>query len=287
MLGALRQLDARDFPALLGEVPHAPQTLYLRGELPPLGYKYLCVVGTRRMSPYGSRMCSSLIAGLAGAPVAIVSGLAMGVDAEAHKTALDVGLPTLAVLPSGVNDSVIYPRMNRPLAERILKLGGGLLSENEPDFKAQLYSFPQRNRIMAGMSHATLVVEAGEKSGTLITAKLALDYNRDVLAVPHEVGRESGAGANRLLRDGATLIRSSDDLLEALHLPRREKLEQVALPLDLTHEELAIIEVLTEAYTRDEIIDGAGLSAQQANIALSSLLIRGIITERLGKIERI
>jgi DNA processing protein len=272
----------------LQEIIDRPSSLYIRGTLPPPDTIYLCVVGSRACSPYGRRMTQKLIAGLARYPVAIVSGLALGLDSEAHRAAMDVGLPTLAIMPSGLNDNIIYPSSNRVLAQQILKSGGALISENEPDFKAALYSFAQRNRIAAGMSTATLIVEAGEKSGTLITARLALNYNREVLAVPHELLRETGAGVNTLIREGATLVRSSEDILEALGFKvDTKKPVQAVLPTDLNESEVALMEALTEPLTRDELIEASELSAQDANIGLSSLLIRGLILERLGKIERI
>lgn len=282
----LRQLHPKNFPPLLREIPDAPTSLYIKGVLPPEDTIYLCVVGSRASSPYGRRQTAKLIAGLRGYPVAIVSGMAIGIDSEAHKAALEVGIPTIAVLPSGLNEEVVYPAQNRRLSEEILKNGGALISENEPGFKAALYSFAQRNRIAAGMSSAVLIVEAGEKSGTLITARLALSYNREVLAIPHELGRDTGAGVNTLIREGATLVRSSEDILEALGFKVEEKSEQQQLPSDLRDTERSIMESLSEAKTRDDLIDELGLSVQEANIALSSLLIRGLIVERLGKIER-
>lgn len=283
----IRQLTPRDFPPLLKEIPDKPKTLYLRGELPPKAHKYLCVVGSRATSPYGRRVCQQLIGGLAGYDVTIVSGMALGIDSEAHKAALDVGLSTVAVLPSSCDDSSIYPSTNRPLAQRILARGGALISETPGPWKAHIHDFARRNRISAGMSHCALIVEAGERSGTLITARLALDYNREVLAVPHELGKETGAGANRLIREGATLVRTADDILQALGIKPLEKPKQAALPTDLTEAETKTLHALTEALVRDELIENSGLSAQEANIALSSLLIRGLIVERLGKIERI
>ncbi len=282
----LRQLHPKNFPPLLREIPDAPTSLYIKGVLPPEDTIYLCVVGSRASSPYGRRQTTKLIAGLRGYPIAIVSGMAIGIDSEAHKAALEVGVPTIAVLPSGLNEEVVYPAQNRRLSEEILKNGGALISENEPSFKAALYSFAQRNRIAAGMSTAVLIVEAGEKSGTLITARLALSYNREVLAIPHELGRDTGAGVNTLIREGATLVRNSEDILEALGFKVEEKSEQQQLPSDLRDTERSIMENLSEAKTRDDLIDELGLSAQEANIALSSLLIRGLIVERLGKIER-
>ncbi len=283
----IQQLRKKDFPALLQTIPDCPKMLFMKGTMPPPERKMLCVVGSRAASAYGRRMCATLIAGLAQYPITIVSGLALGIDAEAHKAALDVGLPTVAVLPSGLDENVLYPTLNRPLAKRILTQGGALVSENVPDFRAMLHSFPERNRVMAGMSIATLVIEAGEKSGTLITSRLALDYNREVLAIPHELGRPSGTGVNKLIREGAVLIRDSDDILQVLGIKPSDKPVQQSLPTDLTDAEAKILTALTEPLARDELIEQTGLTAQSANIALSSLLIRGLLDERLGKIERI
>lgn len=283
----IRQLGPEDYPPLMREIPQRPKALYIRGELPPQGYKFLCVVGSRACSPYGRRVTQQLIAGLAGYPVAIVSGLALGIDGEALKAALDVGLPAVAVLPSSCDDASIYPKTNHPLAHRILARGGCLISEDKGPHKAMLHDFPKRDRLMAGMSEAAFIVEAGEKSGTLITARLALDYNREVLGIPHELGRETGAGVNRLIREGATLVRDADDILQVLGIKPSDKPTQPALPTDLTAPEAAVLDALTEALEKDELIEEAGLSAQDANIALSSLLLRGLIIERLGKIERV
>ena len=287
MVSGIRQLLPKDFPALLKEIPDRPKALYLRGELPPKGHKYLCVVGSRATSIYGRRVCQQLISGLARYPVSIVSGMALGIDSEAHKTALDAGLHTVAVLPSSCDDSSIYPSTNRSLAERILARGGALISEERGPHRPMIHDFPKRNRIGAGMSHAALIIEAGEKSGTLITARLALDYNREVLAVPHELGKETGAGVNRLIREGATLVRSADDILQSLGIKPLDTPKQMGMPADLGGPEMKVLHALTEPLVRDELIVRAELSAQDANIALSSLLIRGLIVERLGKIERV
>ncbi len=283
----MRQLSPEDFPPLLREIPDAPKRLYVRGTLPSFDLKWLCVVGSRSCTPYGRRMTQKLIAGLAQSPVAIVSGMALGIDAEALNAALDAGLPALAMLPSSCDDASLYPSSNRPLAQRILARGGALMSESKPPFKAAIYSFPQRDRLMAGMAIASLIIEEGEKSRTLITARLALDYNREVLAIPHELGKETGAGANRLLREGATLVRGSDDIREALGLAAPTIGTQAPLPTDLSETEIKGLHALCEPLVRDELIERAELSVQSANIALSSLLIRGLITERLGKIERL
>ena len=279
----------KDFPPLLTEIPGKPKQLFVRGTMPEQEeYKFLCVVGSRAATPYGIRSCQSLIAGLAGAPVVIVSGLAMGIDAVAHEAALAAGLPTIAVLPSGLDDTNVYPSTNRRLAARILQSGGALISEYEASAGVANWTFPSRNRIMAGLSHATVIVEAGEQSGTLITARLALDFNRDVLCVPHPIGSERGAGGNRLIREGATLVRNTNDILYALGIISApdEPFSRKELPADLSDTERKICLGLVEPLTRDELIETAELDAQSTNIALSTLLIRGLIVERLGKIER-
>lgn len=212
--------------------------------------------------------------------------MAFGIDAEAHTAALNVGLPTVAVLPSSCDEESIYPSSNRVIAQRILTQGGALMSEYTPPWKAHIHDFAARNRVMAGMCHCVLIIEAGEKSGTLITARLALDYNKEVLAIPHPLGHESGKGVNNLLRQGATLVRNSSDILEALGLRPIENPLQGTLPTDLTPAEAALLEALIQPLLRDELIEHTNLSAQEANVALSSLLIRGLVIERLGKIER-
>lgn len=285
MSADIRALAPNDFPPLLREIPGAPKRLYIRGTLPdPDTYIYVCVVGSRAATAYGRRACQSLIAGLAGRKIAIVSGLALGMDAQAHEAALSAGLPTVAVLPSGLGERALYPATNQPLAHRILERGGALISEYEEDVRPAQWHFPARNRVMAGLCRATLIVEASEKSGTLITARLALDFNREVWCVPHPIGAPQGAGNNRLIREGAMLVRGSDDILDALGIVTTADPRE--LPADLSDTERALMRALTEPLTRDELIERASLSAQAANIAISSLSIRGLIDERLGKFER-
>lgn len=284
------QLSLTDFPEALKEIPQVPYRLFIRGTLPPSDRVLLCVVGSRSCTSYGRRMTQKLIAGLAQYPVTIVSGLAHGIDTEAHKAALDVGLPTIAVLPSSLDEASIYPASNAILTRTILLKGGCLLSENEAPFKAMLHSFAERNRIMAGMSKATLIIEAGEKSGTLITAKLALEYNREVLAIPHELERQNGLGVNRLIREGAVLVRNSADIAQVLGFRTDDPSTspgQATLPTDLSEAEAAVLQTLTEPLIYDEILEKSNTSARDIHIALSSLLIRGLIIERLGKIERV
>jgi len=212
----MEKITYKEFPELLREIPDRPVLLYKKGELPNPSNKLLAVVGSRKYSEYGKKACERLIKDLSGFPVTIISGLALGIDSIAHRAAIDSNLQTIAIPGSGLNPEVIYPRSHKDLSEEIIKSGGGLISEFEPDVKGAPQNFPQRNRIIAGMSHATLIIEAKEKSGTLITARLAMEYNRDVLTIPGSIFEENSNGPNDLIRDGATPVTCAEDILEVL-----------------------------------------------------------------------
>ena len=198
----LRQLTQKDYPAALREIPEPPEYLWMRGVFPSNGTKCLAVVGSRAATSYGKEAVAKLIGGLAGYPISIVSGLALGVDGMAHEAALNTRLHTIAIPGSGLGEKVLYPSTHRTLAKRILKSGGALLSEHSETYTARAYDFPSRNRIMVGLSDAVLIIEAGARSGTLITARLASEYNRELLCVPHRIGDPHGFGANLFLRLG-------------------------------------------------------------------------------------
>lgn len=285
MEGTLRQLAGSGIPALLREIPDPPKHLYVRGALPDAGTTTLCVVGSRKHTAYGKDACERIIHGLAGRGITIVSGLALGIDTIAHRAALAVGLPTVAFPGSGLADDALYPSTNRELARRIVREGGALVSEFEPDFRATPYAFPQRNRLMAGFSHAVLIVEAAERSGTLITARLAAEYNRDVLVVPGSIFSEASRGGNRLIRLGAALIRSSEDVLDALGFPADEGTKR-ELPGDLSEGERRVLDALDEPLSRDELIAKLSIPTRDAHILISSLELRGLIAERLGSVAR-
>ena len=204
------------YPDLLEEIPSSPPVLFARGSAEPRFAQALAVVGTRDATPYGRDACEQLCGAAARAGVAIVSGLARGIDAIAHRAALDAGAPTAAVLGGGID--AIYPRENLGLAERIMA-NGCLLSEYPVGVKARPDHFPRRNRIISGLAQATLVVEAGRSSGALLTADHALEQNREVLAVPGGIFAKSSEGVNRRIREsGAKLVGSVEDLLEELNL---------------------------------------------------------------------
>lgn len=281
----VERLGSEDFPLQLREIPDPPQSLYYRGELPPTGMPCLAVVGSRDYTDYGKRVTEMLIGGLRGYPIAIISGLALGIDAIAHESALDAGLYTLAVPGSGLNDEVLYPRRNLSLARRILESGGGLLSEFEPTFTATAWSFPQRNRIMAGLASAVLVIEATQKSGTLITARLAVDYNRELLVVPGNIFTSSAEGPHLFLKLGATPVTSPEDILEALHI-EKETMTTSTYTSALDPNEMHVIEALTEPKNRDELIRLLGTDATSANILLMHMELKNLIIERNGLIYK-
>ncbi|MEI6528423.1 MAG: DNA-processing protein DprA [bacterium] len=283
----IRELKKKDFPPQLLEIPQPPEKLFVRGDLPGPNTKLLCVVGARKYTPYGKEACEKLIAGLRGYDIAIVSGLAFGIDAIAHRAAIDAGLRTVAVPGSGLDPKNIYPSANAGLAEIILKAGGAHLSEFEPIFHATPWSFPQRNRIMAGYSQAVLIIEAEIKSGTLITARLATDYNKDVLTIPGSIFSKTADGPHMLLRLGATPITKSEDILLALGLedknaaPRNLELEYS----DCSPEEKKILDLLKTPLTRDDLLSKAEMPVHQTNAILSIMELKGLITEEMGEIK--
>lgn len=281
-------LKGEEIPEMLQEISDPPTQLYLQGKLPDSQSKLLCVVGSRKYTPYGKEVCEKLIAGLRGYNITIVSGLALGIDGIAHRAALEAGLKTIAVPGSGLDESILYPSTHKGLAEKILENGGALLSEFEPKFRATAYSFPQRNRIMAGLSHATLVIEAEIKSGTLITSKYATEYNRDVFTVPGSIFSKNSEGPNMLLRIGATPIRSSEDILEALGFKIDKTPQNLEFKYsDCSDEELLVIKILKEPLPKDELIRALKMPISQANAVISIMEIKGLIKESLGEIRLI
>src|SRR3989338_2961947 len=276
----IKKLPKSKFPSALLEIPEPPENLWIIGELPKENLIYLCVVGSRKFTSYGKEACEKIIAGLKGYPIVIISGFAMGIDTIAHKKAMQVGLTTIVFPGSGLSDEAIYPKTNVRLMNEVVESGGCLISEFEPDFKATRWGFPMRNRLMAGISKAVLIIEAEEKSGTLITARLTTEYNRDLLVVPGPIFSANSRGTNRLLRAGATPITCPEDVLEALGFePEENKEKQAKLFLDLSPEEKIVVAILREPFQRDDLIRSMKMSTPAANALLSIMEIKGIIKE--------
>lgn len=274
----LINFKAPNFPASLKEIAACPFLLYYFGNLEKDCTRNLAVVGTRRCSTYGRKITIDLVKSAVEKKLTIVSGLAYGIDAIAHQTALDNRGQTLAVIGSGL--AHIYPKCNRGIAKKILETGGALISEFPPSFEARPEYFPRRNRIVAGLSKAVLVTEAPEKSGALITAFLALEQNREVLAVPGNIDSKNSIGTNRLLRLGAKAVLNAEDLLEEFGYDRRQKKSPGKPTYEAQNEiEKKILDTLRQKSSlyAEEIRKATKLGVSVVNQTLSYLEIRGVI----------
>jgi DNA processing protein len=276
----IKLLNPSDFvPNNLGallEIPQPPDQMWYQGKLPPAELKLLAVVGSRKYTTYGKQVVEHLINGLAGYPIGIVSGLALGIDGLAHESALKNSMYTLAVPGSGLDESVLYPETHKKLAERILAGGGGLMSELSPRSAAALWTFPKRNRIMAGLCHATILIEAGEKSGTLITARMTVDYNRELLAVPGSIFSKNSYGTHQFLKLGATLVTDASDILAVLNIEEKTSATPTPRP-KLSEMEEKVIQALLEPLDRDTLIRKLNISTSEAGIILMTMEMQGYI----------
>ena len=274
-----------ELPQGLLQTPVPPELLYVQGSLPNDLPHSLGVVGARRLSMYGKESAEKIISGLASSGIVIVSGLARGIDAAAHEAALRANLKTVAVLGSGMAPQVLFPKENRPLAKRIVETGGAVISEYPFRALPLPWQFPERNRIIAGLSRAVLIIEAREKSGALITANFAVEYNRDVLAVPGSIFSENSKGPNALLHAGAAPARTSLDILRVFGI-EYENFAENALT-EVSEAEKKILDFLSSPLSRDELIRQSGLHIQDAIGALTLLEMRGIVREAGGEIMKI
>ena len=212
-------LNDNNYPKLLKQISNPPFLLYYKGKLnDPRDVNSVAVVGTRKISEYGKRVTQNIVTELVKYNLSIVSGLASGIDAVAHQTCLDNNGRTIAVLGFGLNSNVFYPKENIQLAQDILNNNGLILSEYPPHTRPERYFFPQRNRIVAGLSLGTLVTEAPKRSGALLTAKLALDYNREVFTIPGDINSVNSQGPHDLIQTGAKLVTTADDIITEIPL---------------------------------------------------------------------
>ncbi|MBI4598994.1 DNA-protecting protein DprA [Candidatus Uhrbacteria bacterium] len=270
-------LDDPGYPPLLKELYDPPAVLFVRGILPPASAAWLAVVGTRKPSPYGQRVTRNFVSALASSGVVTVSGLAYGIDAIAHAEACRAGGPTVAVLGSGVDRASIYPVGNQPLAEDILRHGGAIVSEFPIGTEVQKHHFPIRNRVIAGLCHGTLVVEAGQKSGALITARAALEAGRDVFAVPGPIDAPNSVGPNNLIRMGAQVAACPDDILSALGIARREPSETSPPPPNSPIEAQIVALLSSRPLHVDDITRASGLPTPAVTSALTLMEMKGTV----------
>ena len=290
----LIRYDSPLYPPALHDIDGAPAILWARGNLDMLSGDVVAVIGARNASSLGLRMARGMAAGLGEQGLVVAAGLARGIDATAHTAALPTG--TIAVMAGGVD--VIYPAENTGLAAQIAE-SGVLVSEQPPGTEPTARHFPTRNRIVSGLSRAVVVIEAAQRSGTLITARNALDQGREVMAVPGHPMDARASGCNALIRDGATLVRNAADVAEALdHAPKREFVTQsprprqmqlaptpdpAAIPQSPMQLEHRILSQLTPSPTEEnDLIRDLGMTASAVSAALLSLELQGLVTRLAG-----
>lgn len=271
----------RNFPKLLKEIPDCPYILYYQGDIKILDRPTLGVVGSRKYSVSGKQNALNLSRSSASCGLVIVSGLALGIDTFSHQGALEAGGLTVAVLGSGLNN--IYPSVNTSLAKDIIKSKGLVISEYPPDEKPNRQNFPMRNRIIAGLSKALLVVEAREKSGALITAYLAIDYNRDLLAIPGSISDQSSKGTNKLLKEGAVLVTDYEDILSAFGLQKSMKNSSTNFENLSNDEKLVLSQIKDQAVSLSDLAKKLNKSVAFVSANLSFLEIKGLIRNDNGR----
>lgn len=275
-----------DYPALLKQIAAPPPVLYYRGLINDQEKNRLAIVGSRMHTAYGEKVIKKLLPNIVGAGITVVSGLALGIDSAAHRQTLESAGVTWAVLGSGLDQQNIYPAANHCLADDIIKQGGAVISEFPPGTPPLKQNFPQRNRIIAGLCQATLVIESKIKSGALITAGYALENNRDVLAIPGNIFSEFSDGPNKLIQSGAKTVTTAGDILEAYNMKVVVKIDksidEIAALLKNKAESViyAIIKTASERAEKisaDEIFQLSELDSSVINSTLSMLELRGII----------
>jgi len=280
----------KSYPELLKEIPTPPYLLYYKGNITNLNnssFNRLAIVGARKHSHYAEKIITSFMAELIANKIVIVSGLALGIDTLAHQEALENQGLTIAVLGTGLDNNNLYPKENCELADKIINLGGLLVSEFPPGTKPLKQNFPQRNRIISGLCQATLVIEAQEKSGSLITAHYALDQNREVLAIPGNIFSDFSNGTNNLIKAGAKTVLRTEDILEVFKIENPQKIKpakiKVKAEINLKTEIEKIIYHLlrnaserSESLTSDELTKMSQLDTATINSTLSILELRGI-----------
>ena len=277
------------YPMRLAAAPGRPLALYVKGNVEALSAPAIAIVGTRRATSYGRDVASSLAFGLAKAGWSVVSGLALGIDADAHRGALDAGGVTVGVIGSGLD--LFYPEENRELAREISKSGGAVVSEFPFGRPPDRETFPIRNHVVAGLAHGVVAVEAPLRSGTLITTSIAADLGRTVMAVPGRVDSRASAGCLQLIRDGATLVRGVDDVLEAMSelIPATRPRPADGMGADdapatdpetppySVEEAMVMLHVDDDGVSLDELARQTRLPAERVNAVVMGLRIKGFV----------
>ena len=269
-----------DYPEKLINIDQPPPVLYVRGMIKPEDRWAVAVVGTRRVTSYGRQVTEQVSTYLARNGMTVVSGLARGVDGVAHQTALTNGGRTIAVLGSGLDQ--IYPPEHRQLAERIVE-NGAVISDYHPGTPPDASNFPPRNRIISGLSLATVVVEAGETSGALITATFAAEQGREVFAVPGPIYAPQSKGTNRLIHEGAQPLLDPVNILESLNLRKVDHYKQASLLLPVDELESKLMDILSlEPIYIDDIQSKTGYPVEKVSAALTMMELKGMVRQVSG-----
>jgi len=293
-------LTDKNYPQRLLNCYDSPTLLYFKGDTELNTSKIIAIIGTRNNTDYGKQQTEKLVKELAGQNVLVVSGMAFGIDAVAHKASVKNNLPTVGVLAHGLDQ--MYPPEHSNLAKEMIKHGGGLLTEFRSKTKPDKHNFPTRNRIVAGMSDAVVVIESGEKGGSIITAELANGYNKDVFALPGRVTDNKSAGCNFLIRNNkAMLLTDAEEIVEIMGWEEKAKSlkdlpdgkagrkSQREIFIELSKEEKIIVEILKEKETVhiDEINIRSGLSSSSVAAAILSLELQGVVATLPGKMYKL
>ena len=261
------------YPDALRKIKSPPKKLYVLGNETILNNESIAIVGSRNCTEYGVRMAKEFARDLAQNGVTIVSGMAKGIDSAAHIGAIEVQGKTIAVLGSGFNH--IFP--DKEVFEKILKYGGAVITEYEPDINVFPQGFRDRNRIVAGLGMGVLVVEAKEKSGTGITAEYAKQFNRKVFCIPHRIGDEAGVGTNRLIKRGAMLVTETQDLLPFFENIKSIKKKEVTLQVEIPEEYKKVYDALQEPLNSDDVSKKTKMKIVEVNTILTMLELEGYI----------
>lgn len=279
-------INSEYFPKNLLEINSCPSILFARGNLEILKQKQLAVIGSRRPTYYGKQIIEKILPEVCSSGLIITSGMAMGIDSLAHRQALDNEKPTIAVLGSGLGENVFKKAFNYRLGQEIISKNGLLISEYPPDYQANKFTFPARNRIISGLSLGVLVIEAAEKSGTLITANYALDQNREIMAVPGNIFSQQSLGTNKLIKQGAELITSAKDVFKVLDwkISSNQKLNQKIEKVELQDEIEKIIynKISFDPQSLDQLVLKTKLDISSISVKLSIMEIRGLVKNTGG-----
>ncbi|MFA7244421.1 MAG: DNA-processing protein DprA [Patescibacteria group bacterium] len=283
-IGYLTFFDKR-YPDILREIYDAPIILYIKGDINAFNVPAISIVGSRKFSSYGQNVAYRLSKECAENGLGIISGLALGIDAVAHKGALDADGITIGVLGCGLDR--IYPVANQGLAYEIIKKGGAIVSEYPPGTEAFKQNFPARNRIIAGLSKGILVVEAAEISGALITAEAGLEYDREIFAVPGPITSETSRGCNLLIQKGAKLVQSIDDILGELNIEKIKFVDKIKEISPANDKELSILEIIgSEDMPADLILVSSKINVIELNSLLTIMEMKGLIENVGGRYRK-